>query len=166
MHTVAAVRAVSEEAPSKLVAVLLNQSLTDTLNFVQANAAALTAAGVQTDAAVGKARLLALAALCLDHLAQDLAYVDAAAALQVPVDEVERWIIDGARKRPAASRIVMGVANGRAPESRPPFFSPLPRSCPLWARGRADGPAQEDGIRVVRARRVRACPAQRAWTCG
>ena len=90
-----AVQAISDTAPSKLLDVLLNKGVKDVQDFVAANKAALTTSGVDLEAPVTKARLLALAAVCTEHLAKDLPYAQAAAALQVPEADVERWVIDG-----------------------------------------------------------------------
>lgn len=102
-------RAVADSVPSKLIDVLVKGSLAEALAFAQSNGAALQAAGVNVDAAVTKARLLALAAVCNERLATDVAYADIAKAIQVPEADVEKWLVDGASRRGQ----VRGVANLR-----------------------------------------------------
>jgi len=52
-------------------------------------------AGLDTAQLERKIRLLALADLGFQNIGQDLPYAQVAAALQVPVTQVERWVIDG-----------------------------------------------------------------------
>jgi hypothetical protein len=92
----AAVSKVADALPAKLVHVLVHEPLAATTAFVAQHADALKASGVDVDVVVSKARLLALTAACGDLLAGELSYAAAAAALQVPVADVERYMVDGA----------------------------------------------------------------------
>jgi hypothetical protein len=55
----------------------------------------LTHIGVSAAEITRKLRLLALTSLCAKSQSKDIKYADIAAGLDIPVKEVERWVIDG-----------------------------------------------------------------------
>ena len=52
--------------------------------------------GVSADEITRKLRLLTLTSLCARSSTKDIKYADVAAGLDIPIKEVERWVIDGA----------------------------------------------------------------------
>ncbi|RKP39674.1 hypothetical protein BJ085DRAFT_16011 [Dimargaris cristalligena] len=81
----------------ELLDIFLQGNLSQLQGFIAANGAELAELDLESEALVAKMRHIALAALGARFIGQSLSYNDIAAALDIPVDEVEMWTIDAIR---------------------------------------------------------------------
>ncbi|KAJ1949029.1 hypothetical protein IWQ62_006802 [Dispira parvispora] len=93
----APVRALEGEKMFVLLEIFLQDTLPRLQEFLSNSPAAVTEYQLDTEVLMTKMRHLSLASLSAQHIAEPLAYADIAAALSIPVEEVEMWVIDAIR---------------------------------------------------------------------
>ncbi|KAJ1659164.1 hypothetical protein IWQ61_001717 [Dispira simplex] len=93
----APVRALEGEKIFVLLEIFLQDTLPRLQEFLSGSPVAVAEYQLDTDVLMTKMRHLSLASLSAQHIAEPLAYADIAAALSIPVEEVEMWVIDAIR---------------------------------------------------------------------
>ncbi|KAJ3305702.1 hypothetical protein HDV03_001110 [Kappamyces sp. JEL0829] len=103
--SLAAMKPLGSTPSVELVRIFHNSSLADFKSHVKKHPSLLADLHVSETDAIRKIRILTLASLASKHLGQIINYQTVAAALDIPLDQVEFWVIDGIRAKLIDARL-------------------------------------------------------------
>jgi translation initiation factor 3 subunit M len=95
LASIPSVQQLNKESAGQMLNLLVDSSVAEYRAFIRANGDALVSLGLSSDDVLRKMRILTLASIGAERLGVEVPYADIAKALEIDVDEVEIWVIDG-----------------------------------------------------------------------
>lgn len=118
-----AVKSLSNSSEYQLLKTLTDGDISGFETIFAAHKATLTASNVDHDKTKKKVQLTALSALAAKHVGAEISYADISKAVSIPADQIEAFVIEGARCRMQLLWITKPVPVASHP-SRPRRRSP------------------------------------------